>query len=148
MTNTILVYSVSFDNIEKYKDEIISWHPEIASETAGQINKFKGLDNYIWFMLFDKKSDKLYAVACIDMNLYDDKIHFNMLWAERGFGKIMTDKMYNFYNKQKSLRNGKKSIVFQAINDKVSEIYRKKYEDFTFIGKNEWGYDEFERYFV
>jgi hypothetical protein len=37
MINTVLVYGVSFDNIEKYKDEIISWHPEIASETVEQI---------------------------------------------------------------------------------------------------------------
>jgi hypothetical protein len=31
----------------------------------------------------------------------------------------------NIY-KQTPFRNGKKSFIFQAINDKVSEIYRKK----------------------
>jgi hypothetical protein len=148
MINTVLIYGVSFDNIEKYKDEIKSWHPEIASETAEQINKFKGIDNYTWFMLFDKKSDKLYGVACIDINRYDNKIYLNMIWAEHGFGKIMTDKLYNFYNKQTPFRNGKKSFIFQAINDKVSTIYRSEYDDYNFVGKNEWGYDEFERYFV
>ena len=81
------------------------------------------------------------------MGMYDDKVYLNMLWAAKGFGKIMMDRLYNFYKECSSKRVGKNSFIFNAINDAVSNVYKAKYTDYKFIGKSEYDYDEFEREF-
>lgn len=146
MNKTTLVYDIPYEKVLEYRETIKNWHPEIGDETDGQLNKFKGLDHYDWLMLFDE-NDKLLAVSCVDMGMYDDKIYLNMLWATKGYGKIMTDRIFNFYKECSSKRPGKKSVTFNAINDTVSNVYKTKYTDYKFIGRNEWGYDEFERLF-
>lgn len=146
MNKIILLYDVPFEKILEYRETIKNWHPEIANETDEQLNKFKGLDNYDWFMIFDS-NDNLVAVACTDLGIYDDKVYLNMIWSAKGFGKIAIDKLYKFYRECGSMRPGKKSFTFNAINDVVSNIYKTKYVNYNFIGRNEWGYDEFEREF-
>jgi hypothetical protein len=42
----------------------------------------------------------------------------------------------------------KSHLYFKPLMIKFQKFIEKKYEDFKFIGKNDWGYDEFERYFV
>lgn len=139
-------FPVPYRIVLENKENILEMNDKI---NWAQFTKFQGDTSFgLWFVLYNGAWDML-AVARIRADM-DDNVYVNEFDARSGFGKEMMDTLYNHFKYEKQnypeLANAKK-FSWDAINDKVAEHYKKNYTEYTYTGKNPWGYDHFERRF-
>lgn len=150
-----LVADVPYKKILGMKNEILSLNGKINWD---QFTKFEGDNSGKWYLLYNEKlvhwpnewEKTLLAVARI-RTIDCDSIHVNEFDAKSGYGKLMMDTLYDYFKRRIKDNypdcKDKTKFTWNAINDKVADHYRKNYTEYSYTGKNEFGWDCFERNF-